>query len=79
VEKKHRDYLKSEFGVEDVDSLNDEDFDSLYEKLCDIEVYEVCAASNESREVSDFGEMVSDIVTYMGNQYEKYSLRGRVD
>lgn len=69
MNEKHKAYLKAEFDVEDVDALGDDEFDELYEKLCDIEVSEVCDASEEDRDVSEVGELVADIVTYMGNQY----------
>ena len=45
----------------------DEDalYDVVYEKMCDIEVEEVCNSSGESE--SDRCEMASDIVTLLGN------------
>ena len=45
----------------------DEDalYDVVYEKMCDVEVEEVCNSSGESE--SDRCEMASDIVTLLGN------------
>jgi hypothetical protein len=69
----HLNFLKENFNVDDVHTLSDEAYEELYDKLCDIEVHEVSKAIDEAcgdeEKVSAFGEMVADIVTYMGNQF----------
>ena len=70
MEKKHIDFLEAEYNISDVDDLDDEAFDELYEKLCMIEESEAIIANRENRNISERGDIVADIVTYMGNQYE---------
>jgi hypothetical protein len=72
LEKKHVDFLEAEYNISDVDALDDDAFDELYEKLCMIEESEAVKANGEHRGMSERGEIVADIVTYMGNQYEDY-------
>ena len=72
MEKKHINFLETEFNISDVDDLDDDAFDELYEKLCDIEIHEAVEADNGSCDISERGEIAADIVTYMGNQYEDY-------
>lgn len=68
LSKEQLDFIQSEFG-HDVDALGvleDDDIDSLYDKLCDIEVEETMAAGDG--ELSDRGKMAADIVTVIGNE-----------
>ena len=62
-------FLKENFDVDNVDALSDDDYDDLYEKLCDIEVHEVGKSAETNTPVSAYGNTVADIVTYMGNQF----------
>jgi len=70
-------FLKENFGVDDVDALSDEDYDELYEKLCEIEVNEVCKADNGNSPLSEYGNNATDVVTYMGNQFIEGGRRWR--
>ena len=68
LSKEQLDFIQSEVG-QDVDALGvleDDDIDSLYDKLCDIEVEETMAAGDG--ELSDRGKMAADIVTVIGNE-----------
>ena len=68
LSKEQLDFIQSEFG-HDVDALGvleDDDIDSLYDKLCDIEVEETMAAGDG--ELSDRGKMAESIVTVIGNE-----------
>ena len=68
LSKEQLDFIRSEFG-HDPDALGvleDDDIDSLYDKLCDIEVEETMAAGDG--ELSDRGKMAESIVTVIGNE-----------
>ena len=68
LSKEQLDFIQSEFG-HDPDALGvleDDDIDSLYDKLCDIEVEETMAAGDG--ELSDRGKMAESIVTVIGNE-----------
>ena len=62
--KVHKDFLQKEFGVTDVDSLNDDAFFELYDKLCDIEVNEFCDNIESER-----GDTAVEIMDYMAEQF----------
>jgi hypothetical protein len=62
-------FLEKHFNVSNVDKLSNYEYHRLYDKLCDIEVHETCKADDEGVEMSDYGNMIADIVTYMGNQF----------
>ena len=63
--EKHIDFLKAEFGIDDVDSLDDEVFDEIYEKLCDIEIDEFVDSDESER-----GDTAVEIMDYMAEQYD---------
>ena len=67
--KEQTTFLKNNFDVDDVLSLSNEAYSELFDKLCDIEIDEVAAASDECRPISDFGEMAISLVTQMGYKF----------
>ena len=46
-----------------------DEYDELYEKLVDIEINEVHKSAITNTPVSEYGNIIADIVTYMGNQF----------
>jgi len=75
----HRQFLLKEFGVninslEDLDSLDDEVFVNIYNKLCLIEEEEF-AYSNESER----GDIAIEIQDYMAQQMEFEDLPEELD
>ena len=59
-------FLEDSFGihVDELDSFTEEQYDELYDRLCDIEVEEKIKADDEP--LSDRGRMASDLVTILG-------------
>ena len=64
LEKKHKDFLKKELGIDNVDALDDERFFDTYDKLCDIEVEEFIDADESER-----GDIACEIMDYMAEQF----------
>lgn len=65
-------FICSECSVseEELNSMDeDKVYDVVYEKMCDIEIEEVCA--NDSDEDTERCEIASDIVTILGNALAK--------
>lgn len=63
-------FIKTELGY-DTDKLNalsDEEFDGLYDILCDIEVEETIKADKKNINLSERGELAESIVTVVGNK-----------
>jgi len=70
LDQKHLDFINDQFGFsftnsEQIDGLNDEEYDDLFEKLADIEVDE--AAENGR---SERGDLAAYIVTYMAGPFD---------
>ena len=65
LEKRHINFLHKEFGIDDIYSLSDEDFDKLYEKLCDIETSEFIDSDTSER-----GDIAVEIIDYMADQFD---------
>ena len=63
--KEHSDFLNSEFGVTDIDALDDGAFFALYNKVVDIETEEFGGSDGTKR-----GELAAAIVDYMADQFE---------
>jgi hypothetical protein len=60
-------FLKEEFGIDDLASISDEEYKSLYQKLVHIEIEEMDKDETEdSSEYSARGEMATSLVTEMG-------------
>jgi len=71
--KKHIEFLNKEFdinisSINDLDVFDDALHDDIFEKLCNIEVHEICK-SNDT-ELSERGILASEIVTFMGGPFE---------
>ena len=62
-------FLDDSFGIhgDALDSFTEEQYDELYDRLCDIEVEETINADDEP--LSDRGRMASDLVTILGEVY----------
>jgi len=60
MKEKHIKFLSDNFGVTDFNSLDDDTFYDLYDKICDIEVSEC-----QKEPVSERGNIAADIITYM--------------
>ena len=74
LEQKHIDFLKNEFGINDIDSLSDNMFDEIYEKLCDIEVKEFMNSDNSIR-----GDIAVEIIDYMADQFDDENIEENKD
>ena len=72
-------FLKENFNVDDVNALSDKDYHELYEKICQIEVHEASIADDGDGPMSEYGNNVTDVVTYMGNQFIEGGRRWRGD
>ena len=62
-------FVLERFGIADVDALSDEAYNEFYDKLCNIEEDEAVLAAETSKPISEYGRNVTDVVTYMGNQF----------
>jgi len=67
-------FLEENYNINDIHKLSGEEYLDLYDKLCTIEIHEVSKAIDEAvtgkpEVVSRLGVLVSDIVTFMGNQF----------
>jgi hypothetical protein len=65
LEKRHKDLLLKEFGIDDVDTLDDEKFDDIYERLFEIELDEFSDSDESER-----GDIAVEIIDYMADQFE---------
>ena len=65
LKKEHIDFLSEEFGISDIDSLDDDAFDDLYDKVVDIETNEYGGPDGTKK-----GELAAFIVDYMLDQCE---------
>lgn len=68
LSKEQLDFIQTEFGHDPdaLGALEDDDIDSLYDRLCDIEVEETMAAGDG--ELSERGKMAESIVSIIGNE-----------
>jgi hypothetical protein len=62
--EKHKKFLSDEFNVNDIDSLDDDAFDTLYNKLSDIEIEEF-----NYKDESERGDIAVAIMDYMAEQF----------
>ncbi len=62
------DFICGEFKIDRtaLENMGEDELNSVYEGLCDIEVDETCIAGDNA--MSERGETVSDIVTVVGNE-----------
>lgn len=69
LSKESLEFLEDSFGihVDELDSFTEEQYDELYDRLCDIEVEETIKADDEP--LSGRGRMASDLVTILGEVY----------
>lgn len=69
----HFDFLKDEFNLEKekILSMNNDDLEELYEKVCDIESDEAFEACENDSPISQRGKTAADIVTILGDYYRK--------
>jgi len=71
----HWDFLASEFSIteETFDSMSADEKEDLYERVCDIEIDESCAAKDKP--LSECGQTAVEIVNIMAKAlgYEKAS------
>jgi len=65
LEQRHKDFLKAEIGVDDIDSFDDEQYGNVYDKLMDIEVDEFSEADESER-----GDLAVEIMDMMAAQFE---------
>ena len=65
LEQKHKDFIKNEFGIDDIDIIEDEIFFNIYDKLIYMEIDEF-----EGGKESDRGYIIVDIMDYMAEQFE---------
>ena len=63
-------YLRENHGIslKDLDTLSDDEYDELYEKLCIIEVEEL-AKTEDPEPLTELGQVVADLVGAMGREY----------
>ena len=63
------DFIENEIGIsgKQIKSMTDDAVSDLYDKICEIEIEETCAAERQGGSYSDRGLLAEGIVTVIGN------------
>ena len=65
LEDRHTNYLKTEFGIDDIDAIGDDAFDELFDKLCVVEEVEFDEDGDP-----EIGNLATEIKDYMIDAFE---------